>query len=324
VPLPEGMPPGDYTVRVSLFSASAGERLSLLDEAGGFAGQYAELRPLTITRSTHPDLSAIPIQYRLGQPITGSIQLVGYDYPQTTARQGEPIPLSLYWLAQGAPDVDSPVTLMLSDGTILYQGDPVQNTYPFAAWKAGELVMDRYAPRLPVDLPGGSYDLLLQVGEAEPITLGRLTVEALARQFSFPSRLTPLDPPPVLGGQIALAGYDLPGEAAPGKALPLTLAWRAEEVAGQYTVFVHLVDERGTILAQQDRAPQANGALYPTNLWVPGEIVTDEYALTIPPDAPPGEYTVRVGLYLPESGQRLSVPGSADNALTLPEAVMIR
>jgi hypothetical protein len=201
----------------------------------------------------------------------------------------------------------------------------VQNTYPFADWQAGELVMDRYAPRLPVDLLGGEYDLLLQVGEGDPITLGRLTVDALARQFALPSRLTPLDPPPVLGGQIALAGYDLPGEAAPGEALPLTLAWRAEEMAERgYTVFVHLVDADGTILAQQDRAPQADGAPYPTNLWVPGEIVTDEYELTIPPDAPPGEYTVRVGLYLPESGQRLSVLGSVDNALTLPAAVMIR
>jgi len=157
------------------------------------------------------------------------------------------------------------------------------------------------------------------------LTLGRLTVEALARQFTLPSRLTPLDPPPVLGGQIALAGYDMPGEAAPGGALPLTLAWRAEEVAERgYTVFVHLVDEGGTILAQQDRAPQVDGAPYPTNLWVPGEIVTDEYELIIPPDAAAGRYAVRVGLYLPESGQRLSVPGSADNALTLPAAVVIR
>jgi hypothetical protein len=325
VPLPEGMPPGDYTVRVSIFSASAGERLPLLDEAGGFAGQYAELRPLRIERSAHPDLSAIPIQHRLDRPITESVRLLGYDLPQTTARQGEPIPLSLYWLAQGTPEIDAPLTLMLDDGTILYQGDPVGGTYPFAAWEAGELVMDRYAPRLPVDLPGGDYDLLLQVGEGDPLTLGRLTVEALVRQFTLPSRLTPLDPPPVLGGQIALVGYELPGKAAPGGALPLTLAWRAEEVAERgYTVFVHLVDERGTILAQQDRAPQADGAPYPTNLWVPGEIVTDEYELSIPPDAPPGSYTVRVGLYLPESGQRLSVPGSADNALTLPAAVVIR
>ena len=54
------------------------------------------------------------------------------------------------------------------------------------------------------------------------------------------------------------------------------------------------------------------------------EIVMDEYALSVPPDAPSGGYALRVGLYLPESGQRLSVPGSADNAVTLPLTIMIR
>jgi hypothetical protein len=325
VPLPQGMPPGEYTVRVSIFSASANERLPLLDEAGGFAGQYAEVRPLTITRSTQPDLSAIPIQHWLDQPVNDSIWLIGYDYPQTTVRQGEPIQLSLYWLSEAAPEADEPVRLTLDNGTILYQGNPMQDTYPFSEWEGGELVMDRYAPRLPLDLPGGDYDLLLQVGEGDPLVLGRLTVEALSRQFTLPDRLTPLDPPVTLGGQIALVGYDLPERAAPGETLTTTLAWRAEEIIERgYTVFVHLVDENGTILAQQDRAPQADGAPYPTNLWMPGEIITDDYTLTIPLDAAPGTYTVQVGLYLAESGQRLSVPGSADNAVVLPAPVVIR
>jgi hypothetical protein len=67
----------------------------------------------------------------------------------------------------------------------------------------------------------------------------------------------------------------------------------------------------------------AEGKPYPTDLWLPGEIVIDTYDLSIPANALQGEYTVRVGLYIPESGQRLSIPGSTDNAVTLPMTLRI-
>jgi hypothetical protein len=72
-----------------------------------------------------------------------------------------------------------------------------------------------------------------------------------------------------------------------------------------YTVFVHLVDEKGNIVAQRDNPPV--DGLYPTTEWEPEEIVRDQYDLVISPDALPGEHWIEIGMYLPESGERLAV-----------------
>lgn len=49
------------------------------------------------------------------------------------------------------------------------------------------------------------------------------------------------------------------------------------------------------------------GGAYPTSRWRPGEVVVDTFDIALPPDLPPGEYAIEVGLYIPETGQRLGV-----------------
>jgi hypothetical protein len=71
-------------------------------------------------------------------------------------------------------------------------------------------------------------------------------------------------------------------------------------------VFVHGVDATGTILDQRDRQPQED--IYPTPLWLPGEYVPDRYTFD---GLPPGVVTLRIGLYLQQSGGRLPVRDSA-------------
>ena len=72
-----------------------------------------------------------------------------------------------------------------------------------------------------------------------------------------------------------------------------------------YTVFTHLLDEAQQIRGQQDNVPIRGS--YPTPLWAPGEVVVDEYALLIQPDAPAGRAVIEVGLYDPATMQRLPV-----------------
>ncbi len=69
--------------------------------------------------------------------------------------------------------------------------------------------------------------------------------------------------------------------------------------------------------------PFANGEPYPTDLWEPGEIVADEHTITLPEGTLPGDVMLRVGLYLPETAQRLSVSIDPSNALTLPMTLTI-
>ena len=52
----------------------------------------------------------------------------------------------------------------------------------------------------------------------------------------------------------------------------------------------------------------------PTTVWSAGEIIPDPHTITLPPDLPPGSYTLLAGLYNPVSGERLAVTGAGANA----------
>jgi len=71
-------------------------------------------------------------------------------------------------------------------------------------------------------------------------------------------------------------------------------------------------------LAQLERAVSL-GALYPR--WLPGEILTDDYQLGLPPDLPSGAYELRVGLYNPVDGRHLPLRRSANDYWTLPISI---
>jgi hypothetical protein len=96
--------------------------------------------------------------------------------------------------------------------------------------------------------------------------------------------------------QLALLGYDLPlRRADSGGSLPLTLYWQAmSQMDATYVVFNHLLDRQQNNWGGYDRWPLETAN---TVLWHPGEIVTDTFNLPVKGDAPPGIYTVDIGLY---------------------------
>jgi len=49
------------------------------------------------------------------------------------------------------------------------------------------------------------------------------------------------------------------------------------------------------------------GGLLPTNSWLKGEIITDEYEVPIRAGAPPGQYVIETGMYDRYTGERLQV-----------------
>jgi hypothetical protein len=108
-----------------------------------------------------------------------------------------------------------------------------------------------------------------------------------------------------LGEKIHLIGYDLPQKAiTEGEALTVRLYWRAEApVDTSYTVFTHLLGPDGGKYGQKDGIPQ-NGAR-PTDIWLSGETIVDEYRIDVAEDAPPGDYVLAVGMYNWETGKRL-------------------
>lgn len=114
------------------------------------------------------------------------------------------------------------------------------------------------------------------------------------------------------GNLVRLVGYSLDTRRAyPGGRLPVTLIWQAlAPVPAGYHIFVHLESPAGPV-AQADGAPVC--WTYPTNLWRPGQLIADHHALAIPPDTTPSAYPLEVGLYLPDSFERLDVLDEAGN-----------
>ena len=112
---------------------------------------------------------------------------------------------------------------------------------------------------------------------------------------------------------IELAAAHLPD--ALQETLYLTLFWRtAAPLAADYTVFVHVIDGNGRMIGQWDQPPAAGAA--PTSSWTPGRIVVDDYRIELDQRDAQRPVQVRVGLYEPTTGARLSVtttlPGADD------------
>jgi hypothetical protein len=108
---------------------------------------------------------------------------------------------------------------------------------------------------------------------------------------------------------VALLGYDLGTQwARPGGVVVLTLYWQAVDTVNlPYKIFVHL-EEQGAepkTWSQSDTLPACGTR--PTQGWQVGKIITDRHVIDLPPDVPGGDYVVRVGLYEPQTQQRMDV-----------------
>ena len=117
-----------------------------------------------------------------------------------------------------------------------------------------------------------------------------------------------------LGEKIRLIGHEINDIARAGETLRPRLYWQARATMDEdYTVFVHLLDEKGSLRAQQDCQPQRGN--YPTSLWRRGEVIWDAHEIPLPPDLSVGTYLLVTGAYLPESMERIPVFDEAGKRL---------
>ncbi|MDX2139974.1 MAG: glycosyltransferase family 39 protein [Chloroflexota bacterium] len=106
-------------------------------------------------------------------------------------------------------------------------------------------------------------------------------------------------------------------EGQPGAPLLVSLTWlnlTEQPIEQRYKVFVQLLNSDGVLVTQHDSEPQGGSA--PTNSWQLGVGITDRHALIVPPDTPPGTYTLIAGMYdsaLPYA--RLTVDGGGDHVV---------
>ena len=196
----------------------------------------------------------------------------------------------------------------------------ITSTFPFSGgynsdrWQPGDELTIPNRLQLPPDLAAGSYRLGLLF--YDPTTGQPVPYQQAADphypewvagwlRWGEPSSPTAVLPPLPLSqlesaswqNGIHLAGAATPTQIAPAaNELPLQLTWYTDQpLTRNLTLFVHLLDETGTLVAQQDRPP-FHGR-FPTPTWQPHEQLTDQLIIPLPADIAPGLYTVQLGFY---------------------------
>ncbi|MEW5717224.1 MAG: hypothetical protein AB1817_01215, partial [Chloroflexota bacterium] len=192
-------------------------------------------------------------------------------------------------------------------GTLLYFVDP-----PFAQINVAGAMSLRYGANVTIDgrdgrqLVGlGNYKAAFVYYEDEQEQLREIAVDP-----TVSVRLSP-NLPVWFGAGISLDGFEITNSTLKrGEAVALILYWHANrKLAQDYTVFVHLVDAEGNIVASVDNQPKRGAA--PTSTWEAGALIVDTTVLPIDSTLPIGEnLSVRIGLYLPSTGQRLPILNS--------------
>jgi hypothetical protein len=218
---------------------------------------------------------------------------------------GVRLPLETWWRADSPVSIDYDLLWQWLDPAEQVVGSghtaPAGDAFPTSQWPANNAVRGQTAVRVRRTALPGSWQL--RVGLAEPgsdqfegawIDLP-LTVLPTERDFDAPELAVAVDQ--AIGEAIQLLGLvDAPGVLSPGDTTTITLAWQSlAETDRSYSTFVHLLNDAGQVVAQDDHLPLQGRR--PTDTWLPGEVIVDQHLLALPPDLPPGPYRLEVGLY---------------------------
>jgi hypothetical protein len=115
-------------------------------------------------------------------------------------------------------------------------------------------------------------------------------------------------------GRLRLEAAYVPPSAAPGQALPVALRFAPlAPMAVDYKASIRVVTASGERVAQQDRV-LLHDFHQGTSLW-PVETVDEVYLLSLPSELPPGDYTVMVVIYHPETQAPLVAEGLVEVAV---------
>ena len=248
-----------------------------------------------------------PVRAKVGT----AVEIRGYAIPALAA--GQPSPAVVEWAildsrASLPAEVQQYLHLIDADGRT-WSTDADERPYPRREWRTGEMVLSWFDLRPKASAPTGGYwlvtgfygytgggALLVQSGAGSPgpgLRMGPVRLQG-ASEVQPQRQLRA-----VFGnGELGLLAVQRQG-------LDVTLEWDALKPSGaDYTVFVHLLDSSGRIVAQHDGPPQDGS--YPTSLWRPGDVVKDVHHLS----GRSAGTTLEIGLYRRPSLRRLPVEKS--------------
>ncbi|RME44086.1 MAG: hypothetical protein D6796_12235 [Caldilineae bacterium] len=170
---------------------------------------------------------------------------------------------------------------------------------------------DRYRPAGTI-FADGEPRIRLFVKEADGPPPADYRLEDLAPRFdaaATPARFTQHNRPQMtlnarFGETATFTGFDLSGQRVkPGETLSVYLYWQSLAPSQtRYRVFVHLGEN--PVWSQHDDDPVCR---LPTTEWRAGQQGRGHFRLVPPPDMPPGDYPLVIGLYNPDTFERLPI-----------------
>lgn len=287
-----------------------------------------------------------PVDLTFTGPDDAQIKLVGYDVLPDS--QWRSTAFRLYWQAV----TPLPAGLTLRAFVVTPDGREVDSTderpliqplwLPPERWKPGEVVVtDKLAWFLPKQwaLAAGVYQgagwddtasrWQLSAGDDNVTLFDYDTWTTLGAWQWQRNQLLPFEAPAfqpldaTFGGDgwlVQLTGIDEKGRAAPGSRVPVTLRWQSQGPSPRdLTVFLHVRDAQGNIVAQDDAMPTWFG-VQPTSQWQPGQTVLGAHSLLLPDNLKPGVYDLVAGWYYWETLERLAL---LENGQPMGDSVVI-
>jgi hypothetical protein len=276
-----------------------------------------------------PLMQAPQPRYRLPDlHIVNEVQVLGYDLESDPPQPGKPARVLVYYNALARMYPMYSATLRVTDiqGRLWgeYDGFPGTKYLQTYLWyELGQYYRDAWTIYLPTDAPAGLYNLDLSwyvydlaagkriEDQKSTVSLGTVRVGDISGgAIAHAQNVRVGDAITFLGWNSDPAVASNSISAGRGQSLNLDLFWRGDyTLQNSYTVFVHLVDPSGRVVADAD-SPPSHGD-YPTDRWAVDEKVRDRHTLKIPADLAPGKYSIEVGIYLSSTGARLPI-GTTD------------
>ncbi|MEW5717691.1 MAG: hypothetical protein AB1817_03605, partial [Chloroflexota bacterium] len=294
VPLLAGAPAGDYFAEITFYTKSNESGLDVLAPNGAPLGKSVKVGPIPVLPATKPAaFASLNIQNTISQALP-PFTLLGYQLGRDKASAGETVPLTLFWRADEKPTRD--YTFRVQFGDAPSDAFPISNfQFPTSKWRAGEIVRGQYAVAIPANARAGAAQLRVVLNDNQSAELAPFTIEKTDRVFAKPNAQFAQNAN--FNNYLALVGYDLPTlNLKPSETLKLVLYWQARaKMDKPYTVFAHLLDKDGQVVAQRDAQP-LRGAR-PTTTWVANEYLADAYELALKSDIAPGTYSIEIGWY---------------------------
>ncbi len=306
--LPPGTPPGDYALQLTVYSEREPDGLDQL--VGGIpSGRVTALGDVSLAGTTERPFGSI--SHATDIPAGDGVTLLGYDAADGPLNPGQELRITLYW------SVTDPGADPWTGATLDLSGNGWTLPEPVAAYSGSSL--DWHSFVVPAEADGQATLALVPDG-GDPVTLATWSVAQSDHLTTAPPFDIAIDA--AFGDLATLAGFSTGATTASADGpLDLVLVWRADRSTSvSYKVFTHLLNANGMVVAQHDGYPVSGDR--PTSGWVPGEYVVDEHALVFERSEYHGPAHLEIGLYNPDTGERVQLANGADH-LILPVEITV-